>query len=420
MTETALAKTGNGAQIVKVGQYPLNQILEQQLYKSAELAQVANVLFPVTALDQIQPLHKPSLSVIQVNTAQTSKDTYFISGQQLGLSKHVILKMLKAAGACVRTQKLTLDSDLDRIRYTAIVWGKLPDGTMHQEQATKFWSWEKCQEDFIRKALAKGKSKEEGLRNALQYREFADEQTETKAILRAARAWLNLQTSYSREELSKPFLIARSVPDIDLSDPEIKRMATQRMLDSTFALYGAPAEAPMLPPVDMGAVPDEPGDEEYDTEDEVAPWETTGDVTDAAFRTDECTSTAKPPVNTKLQRLCIMCGEVFKTDAELRAWLISEFDVTSRKELTNDQLSQAIDKLNRLIDSRLSAPDTSAGAGGDDIDSKLRAIEQELGSDTFIKVLSKLGKTSLEGCTPAVKKAALNYALDVQKGEIEL
>ena len=276
--ETGLAEA-KPAEITqaKVGDYALNDVLERELWKSQELARVANITFPVTALDSLPPMHKPSLTIVTVNTERKSKDTYFITSDQLGLSKPVILKMLNAAGANVMTRKLTRDTDLEFIRWQALVWGRLPDGTPHQISASKAWNATKSREDFIRKAVEKNaKAKSEykvseqearakGLNAALQYREFADEQTESKAILRAARAFLNIQTSYSPEELQKPFLIAKSVPSLDTTDPEIKRMVAQELVKSSFALYGGAQGA--LPQPQFPDLTDVADDTEFDETD---------------------------------------------------------------------------------------------------------------------------------------------------------
>lgn len=247
----ALAKTEQVSVLAQVRQNPITAITQQY----DKLAQVANVCFPATALDNMPPMHKPSPTVIRVDTAAISKDTYQIPGSdQLGLSKHVLLKMLTAAGCSWRTRKLTTDSDLDNIRWVAEIWRRLPDGTFQQGQGSKAWSWQKCLDDFVRKAVQKPKQSEteaqaeqRGKKNALQYREFADEQTETKALLRAARAILNIKTSYAAQELQKPFLFLKVVPDLDVNDPEIKRMLAQRLVDSTFALYPQSENAPALP-----------------------------------------------------------------------------------------------------------------------------------------------------------------------------
>lgn len=240
-------------QLDTVGDHPLAQIIEKQLWKSSELAQVANIMFPVTALDQLPPMHKPSISLIWVN--QDSNEVYRVSGK-LALSKATILKMLNAAGASYKTEKLTPNSDLNYIRWGAMVWGNLPDGTYHQATASKAWSWEKCQEEMEAK-------------QSREYRKFADEQTETKALLRAARAFLNIQTAYTAEELKKPFMIARSVPDLDMSDPEIKRMVAKRLVESSFALYGGSPQQPTAPALSAGDYgPDvEDDDEHYDPDE---------------------------------------------------------------------------------------------------------------------------------------------------------
>jgi len=256
--ETALAKPAE----LTIGGYSLPTIIERQLWKSDELAKVVNITFPVTALDVLPPMHVVSLTLIRVDRDPARKDAYWIKDEykdnkgvrqpaQYGLSKHVIEMMLNAAGASHRTQKLTPDSDLDLIRHAAFCWGKLPDGTFHSAQRSKAWSWVKCQTEMTPA-------------QARQYREKADEQTETKALLRAATSFLNIKRAYSPEELDKPFLIARSVPFFDLSDPEIKRMVAQRMVDSMFALYGAPEAAPALPPLSVPELPAEASPEEFE------------------------------------------------------------------------------------------------------------------------------------------------------------
>jgi hypothetical protein len=254
MSSTELQKAppvNPGKAIAKVAGHSLAEIIENELWKSEQLAKQANILFPVSALDQLLPMHKPSLSVITVSTDPQAKDIYFISGGQLGLSKHVILKMLNAAGATAATRKMTPDTNLNYIRWQALVWGKLPDGTPHQVTGSKAWSWEKCQQE-----MQPGQAK--------NYRQFADEQTETKALLRAARAFLNLRTSYSKEELAKPFLIARSVPSLDTSDPEIKRMVAQELVRSSFAVYGP--QTPALSPPQFPALPEQATDAEFEEE----------------------------------------------------------------------------------------------------------------------------------------------------------
>lgn len=253
MSTQSLAKTEPGQQLaVRVGNHTLTQIVEQQLWKSDELAKVANVTFPVTALDHLPPNHAPSLSVIRVDPNPASKDTYNVSGQK-ALSKHVLLKMANAGGLHIRTRKISPRHDLDFIEWEAVAMGRLPDGTPISVKCSKSWSWAKCQEEMSEK-------------QAKEYRKFADEQTETKAILRAVRAAMNLKTSYTPEEIAKPFLIARSVFSPDMSDPEVRRMVTREQLRSQGMLYpgGQQDQDDLASLPEPTELPDEPEDEDYE------------------------------------------------------------------------------------------------------------------------------------------------------------
>lgn len=220
---------------IRVGDWSLSHIVRERLWKSESLSRIANVCFPPTALDDLPPFHRPALSVIVVDSDPAAREVYEVGDGLFMLAKPVVLRMLSAAGASWRTQKLTPESDLDNIRWTAVVWGRLPDGTYHQGQASRAWSWEKCQESMKP-------------RQALQYRMYADEQTETKALLRAARGFLCLKTTYTAAELSRPFLFARARLDPDTRDPEIRRLVVERALEARLALY-APPEAPPATPV---------------------------------------------------------------------------------------------------------------------------------------------------------------------------
>ena len=323
---TSLAKpeASNGKAIVQVGKYSLSTIIENELWKSDELAKVANVLFPATALDALPPMHRPSLSVIRVDTDKAKKEVYPTNAGQLALSKATILKMLNASGASVKTEKLTPDSDLDNIRWTAWVWGKLPDGTQHMSQGSKSYSWIKCQEQM-------------SADQAKKYREFADEQTETKAILRAARAFINLKTSYSPAELQKPFLIARSIFSPDMSDPEIRRMYAEKMIEATQSIYGT---GPTKIPPSLPMPPGEPDDAEFADEDD-AP--TSASVSEAATESEPMIDSdpfedppatpapAGPPA-------CGGCGQpiepikIQKPDGSIKEYTASEIvDLTSDK-----------------------------------------------------------------------------------------
>ena len=116
--------------------------------------------------------------------------------------------------------------------------------------------------------------------NGQQYRRFLPHRTamaESKAFMRAIRAALGLAGTYSLEDLKKPFVVARVVPNLDA--PEIKQAVASSYLQSMGMLFempghAAPAalptaqEAEVIPPYDDEApgqmpwpeAPEEPED----------------------------------------------------------------------------------------------------------------------------------------------------------------
>ncbi len=95
---------------------------------------------------------------------------------------------------------------------------------------------------------------------------------ESKAFMRAIRAALGLAGTYQKADISKPFVVARIVPNLDA--PEIKQAVAGSYLQSMGMLFETPASPgaalpPAQVPQDIPAFPDEEG--------ERLPWETTPD-----------------------------------------------------------------------------------------------------------------------------------------------
>jgi hypothetical protein len=92
---------------------------------------------------------------------------------------------------------------------------------------------------------------------------------ETKAKLRAIRSAIGIPGAMTPERAALPFVVPTLVPDLDTSDPEIKRMVAASLLGSQAALYGPPslpqgAQAPVLDEaeaVDVSAMQEADGDE---------------------------------------------------------------------------------------------------------------------------------------------------------------
>lgn len=434
-----MADTGSNTNaLVKVGGMSLSEVIEKKAWENQQIHEVAIVLFEPTAFQNIPPMTKPSLDLVRVNPDTSKKDCYAIkNSKEVGLHKASILRIAAAAGVEVgRPIKETPDSDIDHYRYSVVVSATMPNGRTRKVHASAEWAWEKKYAANL--ALAKrkkpadlyGQTPEEwATKRTTEEREYAGERTETRAILRGVREFLALKTAYSPEELRKPFLVGTLVPHFDMNDPMIKEKVIERALDSAGSIFGGGVKAlpvavpatnkPDVPDADFSPEPEEDvtSVDAGDETDEVYPPAPGGGVIDR--ETGEILpeapeqQQASGATNPKLTPLAILCNEVFKTEEEMRLWFACEYDVSSRKELTDEQLSEAIDKLTIIKRER-------GTAGASDFDSQIAQIRQELGEETFTKVLAKLGKASLEEVKPAAKKALLDFARGVKEGRCSL
>lgn len=262
---TQLARTdANPNQLDIVGGHHLKEITEQKLWKTRAIQEACNVLFAPTELDTIPPMFQPVVSLVIIDAKPENKQVYTIAKDTLGLSKSAIYKILRTAGLnWTRPQKLTPIHDINNYAYVATVYGMLPNGKPFRGEDTASWNYEKRLEanrlnaqkklENARKYNYSGDLKTYAdpdawaLKRTLEEREFADERTATRAILRAARGALGLKTSYSPEELQKPFLVASSVPAFDMNDADTKRMVTQAALGAMYGLYPPPQPQSAMP-----------------------------------------------------------------------------------------------------------------------------------------------------------------------------
>ena len=89
---------------------------------------------------------------------------------------------------------------------------------------------------------------------------------ESKAFMRALRAALGLAGGYSLEELRRPFIIARVVPNLDA--PEIKDAVASSYLASMGLLFEAPQQRQALPTASAPQLPQQAAEEVPEYEDE--------------------------------------------------------------------------------------------------------------------------------------------------------
>jgi hypothetical protein len=163
------------------------------------------------------------------------------------LSKRGLDKLAQVAGIeWLRVVRLDDGKDPLRAHYLAEGRMRLIDGTWHSVTKTK-----DCNLNDGSPEMLAMRDKPAQLARA---RKNIAAVTESKAQNRVMRVLLGVKDSYRPEELKKPFLAMKIIPD--MSNPEVRRMVQAQMLGLEKYLFpGNQEEAPALPPADGYEVP---------------------------------------------------------------------------------------------------------------------------------------------------------------------
>jgi hypothetical protein len=219
-----------------------------------------NVLVPVTTLQAESNLQKITVSEVQLDTRQNydnkgpSKDIYFekssngyaitkVGGMKLAAAANIsiisttpgrtegcqrCIEMARATGkpAVCGTCPHTYD-----VAVTVTIRVPEPSGGFRIMSATK-------EIDCVLTS--------QSMTDA-QYKRFLPHRTamaESKAFMRAIRAALGLAGTYNLDDLKKPFIVARIVPNLDA--PEIKNAVASSYLQSMGLLFEVPDAKPQI------------------------------------------------------------------------------------------------------------------------------------------------------------------------------
>lgn len=210
-----------------------------------------NLVSPAPAVAQVPEGCAVSLAAVMVDY---ELDTYPIpGGSKKGLGKAALDRIGLAIGLRPVPSECVRIDDGSHPYYCHFRWvGQYRqfDGTVAPafgEKKMDLREGSAAVENMRRIAAAKGKTADNEL---AQMRAFIIEHAETKARLRAIRS-LGVKTSYTAEELAKPFVCARLSYTGDFKDEDVRRHAQKSLADSfvggTHALYGGgPRPSPTL------------------------------------------------------------------------------------------------------------------------------------------------------------------------------
>jgi len=183
-----------------------------------------NVLMSATAM-QMTPWHRIIMSEIRIDPNPDNGDVYRQSGN-LAFSKQALMKLADAAG--IRFVGTDTDRHED-MSVTATVHGLMTkaDGLEHQLIGTYTWDvpnrLEQARLD-IEKYEQKSKRKlsdTDKAQRMIDVQKFAFMRAETGAMERLVRSALGIQSTYTGEQLAKPFVVTRVIADF-AQDPLVR------------------------------------------------------------------------------------------------------------------------------------------------------------------------------------------------------
>lgn len=259
-----------------------------------------NVLIPVTSMQVMSNLQKVIVNEVQLNPdPNRGNDVYYekqsgklaitaVGGTKLAAAANISIvynesEQPDVCKRCVEMAKATgkaqscgsCDHAYD-VKHTVTVRVPEPSGGFRLITKSK----------EIDCALEKGSMSEAQFKRFLPHRESI---AETKAYMRCLRAALGLAHGYTKEEISKPFVIAHIVPNLDA--PDIRQALINNSLKDMGLLFEIPTKQEVAEPAKPLALPENSGKEynesEYpDTDDEyregeypdaadTPPWEDT-------------------------------------------------------------------------------------------------------------------------------------------------
>jgi len=284
-TETSQKETA----LATFGGFAVDEIIPRKLYRDRKFREHFNVLFSESVFEMVPPIYRPMIGMVVIDL---SGETYAIPGSQdRGLSKVAISKIGNERGLSFEAPiQVSPHSDVNNYEFCSFALGRAYDGNFQRVPGTAHWHWEVALDKNERIGIKKGEKdpKAYALRRTREERDYAAERTATRSMLSAARFFCSLKTSYTVEEVKKPFLVAKLVPNTD--DPAIHAAMVQNAVLGVQMLYpAAPLPAELVAALPVEVAPDLPNGDENQEEPQATtdPQNPEPQATDAPPPVDE-------------------------------------------------------------------------------------------------------------------------------------
>lgn len=251
-----LAIRDNGGQLEALGVHvqTSNDGRYRAIVLDPEVRERCNVLLPVQEIAQAVEMYTPSLRAVQLDPSPDGPH-FYKQGQRLALRKQALETLADLAGVTsVSTRPLTgeeLESHHQRdadgkttmraAGWEATVTIRRSDGTPKTVSASKIWS-PRVEYDKVKQSA---KDDADLQRKWLAEREHGPAKAESKAVLRAFRALLQIPHTYEPARAKLPFLVVGYQFTPDTTDPLVRRLLIEKGYSAAAELYPAADESPL-------------------------------------------------------------------------------------------------------------------------------------------------------------------------------
>lgn len=200
-----------------------------------------NLLLPRVEVGSLPVGTQLAVRVVTVDTAERSGDVYRVEGNKLGLSKSALNRIAMAAGITwVSVRRIDDRTHPHYCECEARASATDFDGTVRESIGIKTIDLRSDAGEGIPGKDAASMSD----RQLPQARKFISGVCASKAMNRAIANILSIRRAYTAQELERPFVVPKLVPDT--SNPVAQRAVLSQMLGATQMLYGPPPEETMV------------------------------------------------------------------------------------------------------------------------------------------------------------------------------
>lgn len=225
----------------------------------ARLQELGHVISPASA---VAALPEGTALVISPTLIDVARETYSTGNSERGLSKSALNKLAGAVGIAwsgTESRRLDNGSDARYVHYRAVGYLRDFSGQIVPVKGEKVMDLRDGSPQIAAmrsraesKAARSGEKVADWKAQLRDMRLFILEHAETKAQLRAIRSLPGVRTSFTKEELAKPFFGVRLQLTGQSDDPELRRMFAERIADSFLStqlqLFGPQTPAPAALP----------------------------------------------------------------------------------------------------------------------------------------------------------------------------